>query len=459
MFSRRELIKKFGYIGFALHPIMLAYRATAQTAAKKNLMFIYKGNGFYRGPKVYDEAAKRYFPHVAGQHRFWPFRNSSDINKVQLTPVLRGFESLKSKMSLLRNVNIGQSPKNNLADHHSITLCGMTGGRVYKDENDHVKVNRIKSINLAIGAYLRAQDPNIVMDSLDFALYKVRPGGRATENSISFPGNGTLAPTFYNGFDAYNDLVSKISKSCNIDSSDLKKRHYLAKSMFDKNFSEYQKVKNSSKFSPNEIKKLENHIDGLRDIEVALKRQLATVNSEAANCDGPKTNPGVAGTTNQSDIVKSFGMMATHVHKWGLSRVSTLSMSPGAHGASLIKGSDFPDGYHATSHKNKTEKYDYWHMSRVAEIAQRFNNSKDISGNNLLDKSAICFFSDMEFGYRHSKPLGEPLMVLGKGDGYFKPGYYDFGYKKDSRHMVMTFAEYMGLKNAGSIYKYSGKLF
>jgi len=435
MITRRQLIQRYGVLGLALHPILNLNRASALTLSTSHLLFVYKANGFY---------------HQKDKKNFFPSRPSSgSISSTNFNEAgARHLNGVKAYTSLFNGVYIG-------GGHHGAAKDMMTGG-----------VAKRISLNNAIGKQ-RVLEGKSLLGSLDWGMYgysKQDPNG----SSLSYPGNGSSNHPETDPRRMYKQIRDSFNKVCKAGSVPIAKEHAYTKGLVDSHYSAYKKVKQDRKLASAEIQKMEDYLSTLREIEKELDvRKKDEEKFKAQFCSKANSTPSIPANFNQSQKFDLFNKLLLFAHQAGVTNVSTSLLCYGGRGGITVNG--IGGDYHRSTHSgsnfvNKNKPFDDWFMSRAGNLMNMFKNAKDVHGKSLLDSSAIVFWADCDLGANHAAPVGSPLAIVGKGNGFFKPKYYKYpGYVVDKngsykastvnqKKILITLAKYMGLKNYASVY-------
>jgi hypothetical protein len=204
------------------------------------------------------------------------------------------------------------------------------------------------------------------------------------------------------------------------------RRERQNKSILDFVAEDAQTLKN--RLGANDQRKLEEYLDGVREIESRIQKAQPTVDIGDTKITRPLGIP-----QNYQDHLRLMSDILTLAFKTDLTRVSTFVFAnDGSNRDYGIIG--VPEGHHDLSHHggdkkklDKIQKINTFHTTQLAYLLGKLNEVKEGDGT-LLDNCLIVYGSGIGDGNRHNHDE-LPILLAGKGRNSVKPGRH-VHYKK-----------------------------
>jgi len=176
------------------------------------------------------------------------------------------------------------------------------------------------------------------------------------------------------------------------------------------------------KLGRNDQQKLDEYLNGVREIERRIEFTEKKGNFADPNADSP---PGIPDTRSEH-MRLMFDMMAL-AFQTDMTRISTFLMA--AEGSNRgCPEVGVSEGHHNLSHhqsnQDKLEKIariDRFHMEQFAYFLKKLKSMKDSDGKSVLENSMIMYGSGISDGNRHNHDE-LPIILAGHGGGVFKTG-------------------------------------
>jgi len=201
-------------------------------------------------------------------------------------------------------------------------------------------------------------------------------------------------------------------------------------------------------------KKIDEYLDGVREVEVRIDRSL---NPPASNwkpqTDPELTRPSGSIPIDRAAYLRLMADLMVLAFQTDSTRVGTFMM---AHGFSRLNFS-FLDGvngdHHAMSHhKNKPDviseyiKVSRWYAEQFAYLLKRMKAVNE-GGGSLLDNSLVLFGSGMKDGNGHV-PENLPLLLAGGAGGRLKQHKKKIECQSGTPHanLLLSIAQKMGVE-------------
>ncbi len=179
-----------------------------------------------------------------------------------------------------------------------------------------------------------------------------------------------------------------------------------------------------SRLGKNDVRKLDEYLNGVREIERRIERSQADSNPGiVADVDYPVPS----GTPDDyGEHIRLLCDMIVLAFQTDTTRIATV-MFANAGSNRDYRHIDVPDGHHDLSHHGddpkklaKISQINRFHVTQLAYLLERLQSIPEGEGT-LLDHSMICYGSALSDGNRHNNE-NLPVLLAGRGGGTIDPG-------------------------------------
>jgi Protein of unknown function (DUF1552) len=433
--TRRDLIRRFGFLGFALTPIARAM-------------------GYIAGGSFVD--APRFVMFFKGGSLHPASTNPASLTNLAGTP-LAPLQSFASDMVLFKNMSIhGGSPKSDgYQEEHGAGLYGcVTGNSIRYSRNDsYFAYTDFESIDVAIANHYRTV-PRLA--SLPFASLHLGAGAHSDADNvglgqrfISFRNRqagdsqyGNAIAPVQNAGQLYDSLVQRLNLICAMNStqpnSEVERQRIALKrkqTITAFRLSDVRSAQQSLGLDSEHAHKLDGLLEGWREVETVTAAQLAAVDSNAGN---PGTAPPCPTTTRPtgdgtnklncdvlSPVQDQMISLIKLAFEWDLTRVVSFTLSGASSGQSLpSKG--VAQAHHSLEHSNNVAALNTmgtYYCEKFAGLLGALKSIDDGNGQNGLFNSSVLMgmecWSNSSSGHFLTNI---PFVLAGQGAGKFQTG-------------------------------------
>lgn len=428
-FDRRALLKGLG-LSPALLPILESDEVFAQTGLKRFLAFVWP-NGVTRD--------------------FWPGAEGTEL---RLTDVLSPLEPHKQDVSLVDGVDnramMDQYPR--YGGHASLPYL-LTGGRgKYHKAGEDLAIGDRISLDQHIANELQKKQA-LPVHSLVLGVDN-REESKRPHKYISFTGpaigdSPSAPPVQDDVHKTYAQLFgtgAPRGAGSGLDPEALARLRLERKSILDHVGRDLEAF--GKRLGRDSKRRIESHLGAVRGIESQLDAMASgSAGSDVSTGAGARPTAPEAGFNtyakeNYDKILKLQIDMVVASFAAGQTRVATILASNGHNNSWVFRwlGGEFAqrgDGsfnplrsHHEMAHRGggggagddarRKNTVDKWFISQLAYTMARFKAVSEGAGS-MLDNSVILWMSNMGNGASHGNTR-LPMLVAGKGGGYFKPG-------------------------------------
>ena len=431
--TRRDLIKRFGILGFALTPVATAmgYIAGGTFSGAPRFVMFFKGAG-YHSPSV----------------------RPNSINNLGGTP-LAALGPHASDIILFQNMHThGGSPKTSgYQEEHGAGLYGcVTGHRIHYSRNDsYYAYTDHQSIDIAIADHYKSR-PELA--ALPFSSLHIGAGAHSDADSvglgqryISFRNRrngdsqyGNAISPIQNSGRLYDMMMMRINSICSMDSMQPTgdKEAMLAalqqrKSLLDFRIDDVNAAKRELGMDSEHAQKLDGLLEGWRETERSLDAEIAAVESGSgmtgttAMCpDGNRPNGDGEGELNLDRLEPVHDQMIDLMKlafEWDLTRVVAFTMSGASCGQRMpSRGVNSP--HHSLEHGGRVDQLntvDSYYTEKFARLLTNLSDIDDGGGETALNNSAVVLGMECWSDGGHSL-RNIPYVLAGQGGGAFNTG-------------------------------------
>ena len=416
-FSRR-LFNRYAALGALAAPVWSSLRAEAQTAPIKRLFVMATSNG-----TIMDQ----FFPAADGT----------------FNQILKPLEGLKSKISVLRGLDMKSAAKTPIPEDHwpdnynMLTAMQPTGGSGNWQAGGQSIDQRIAK---AIGAQTRY--PYVHLGVLNTGTYC---------NRISFTGPGQPVASEVDPRAEFTKYFSNLGTSTVPMQTEAARLAKEKKSMLDGALAEVNSLR--CQLGSEDRVRLDLHLSSLRDLE---KNITPPPPPPVVACSAP-TQPAFSyGLNDGSKIAEQSKFqldIAAALFACDLTRVVVVIFD---HGSSRITHSQIPGviyDHHDYSHgdsgqtdaqrKTAITAIDNWYAQQLNTFLTKLDSIKEGTAS-ILDNSACLWAHEQSNGGTHQR-TDMPYVLAGSAGGFFKPGRaINFGGKPHAR-LLSTLATAVGV--------------
>jgi Protein of unknown function (DUF1552) len=430
--TRRDLIKRFGALGFLLLPVAKAMGAASQpsfTGAPRFVMFFIGGS----------------------LHS--PSTRPATIAELASTP-LAPLAPRAQDLIVFKGMRIhGGSPKcDTYQEEHGAGLIGCVTGHEYKySKNDsYYAYTDHESIDVAIANAYAARPE---LQALPIASLHIGAGAHSDADNvglgqryISFknrqPGDaqyGNAIEPIQNAGQVYDQLMQRIGLICQKDSNQpstdqtkLRAALQHRQSVLDFQLEEVSSAKRELGMDSEHSQKLDGLLEGWRELERTNQAELAALDSGAT---GDKACPTLARTTgngqNQNDldvlspVHDQMISLIELAFAWDLTRVVAFTLS-GASSGQRWPSQGVTRAHHTLEHSNDVEgqkTMGRYYTGKFARLLDALAAIDDGAGTSALHNSALVLgmecWSDSSSGHYLTDI---PFVLAGQGGGAFETG-------------------------------------
>jgi hypothetical protein len=436
-FSRRTLLSGLG-LGGAFLPLLESEPVGAQAGAfPKRLVIMVTPEGTI-------------------QDRFWPAAAGANYTLNEITNPL---ESFKADIQIIKGIDMKSAKDdpgvNGAHDNVCHVLTGVRGHAGPRGDHD-LGTAVVAAGGISLDQYVANQlKPQTKLASLVMgvqinwtALQQARLSWTDRNQSVTPEEDPyRLFDTLFSGF---NMPAAMIDKSRAEGRSVL---DYVAKDL----------TRFSARLGTEDQARVQAHLNAVRELERGLDPRF---DSAGSGCVVPilegdkldtKANPNYPqiGKLQMDLLVAALACDMTRIatFEWN-SGVGNLVMSwlgPEFQGA----GDEFPtrtlhDMTHragqSAAHTDRKTRSDQWHVEQFAYFLSKLKEIKEGDGT-LLDNTAVLLLNHMHDGAAHSHGPHLPVILAGRGGGYFKPGQFvDLGDPVPHNALLVELARAMGVE-------------
>jgi hypothetical protein len=389
-YSRRALLKGLG-IGLGALPLLNSERARAQSGGvAKRLITVVWGSGV---------APPSFYPPAGALGT--------------LPPILTSFESVKSKMLVIRGKGTGNSNSGGI-DCRTMVDAGNTfgGHSSFPSLLTGTATGTSASIDTLIAAQLAMSG---------FPKAQLNVGCRPGSTSTSWRAGKVKNTSETDPYRLFTTLFAGASMTPTQINTTLQRR----KSVLDHVIGELTNFQ--SRVGTDDKAKVEAHLESIRAIESQLSAGGMTGGGACVPPPNTPTGLNFKTVTNFPTHVKLMMDLVAAAVKCDLARAITMDLVDNGGGNSLtfpwlnIPSPDF----HAIAHLGSTGfpqkvQIDTWFYSQVAYLAGQLAANSE-GGATTLDNTALLVINDMNEGDFHDV-RSLPVLILGSCGGFFKNG-------------------------------------
>jgi hypothetical protein len=431
-FNRRDLIKRFGALGFLLLPVAKAMgAATAPTFS----------------------GAPRFVMFFIGGSLHSPSTRPASIADLASTP-LAPLAPRAQDLLVFRGMRIhGGSPKcDTYQEEHGAGLIGCVTGHQYKySKNDsYYAYTDHESIDLSIaGAY--AARPELA--ALPISSLHLGAGAHSDADNvglgqryISFRNRqsgdaqyGNAIEPIQNAGQVYDQLMQRVSLVCQKDSNQpstdqaqLRAALLHQRSLLDFHIEEIASAKRELGMDSEHSHKLDGLLDGWRELEKTNQAELAALDGGATSSKACPTGARPTGNgqskNSLDDLSPIHDQMISLIElafAWDLTRVVAFTLS-GASSGQRWPSQGVTRAHHTLEHSNDVEGQNImgrYYTGKLAKLLDALAGIDDGDGKSALFNSSVVMGMECWSDSANGHYLTDiPFVLAGQGGGAFETG-------------------------------------
>jgi hypothetical protein len=432
--TRRDLIKVFGALAFALTPIARAmgYVAGGTFQGAPRFVLFFKG-GSYHSPTM---------------------KGVSSLDALDGSPIAP-LSPHAGDLVLFRGMNIhGGSPKSDgYKEEHAAGLFGcVTGDAIHYSSNDsYFAYTDHESIDVAIANHY-ASTPATA--ALPFSSLHIGAGAHSDADNlglgqryISFRTRQAGDSTYGNAIEpiqdagqVYDTLMQRVSLICANDSNQpttdntkLLAALQRKKSLIDFHLADIEGAKRTLGMDAEHSQKFDGLVDGWREVERATDAEIAALGTAAPRSTtacptDPRPTGNGANRSNLDDISPVHDQMIALIKlafAWDLTRVVAFTLS-GASSGQRMPSRGVTQAHHTLEHSNNVQGQNImgnYYSEKFAALLSALKSIDDGGGQTALYNSSVLLgmecWSDSANGH-YLRDI--PFILAGQGAGKFQTG-------------------------------------
>ncbi len=432
--TRRDLMKRFGTLAFALTPVARAmgYIAGGAFSTAPRFVMVFKGGSFYP-----DSVKNSTIDALAG-----PFAPLQPHSK---------------DLILFRRMSIhGGSPKSDgYTEEHGAGLYGCTTGDSirYSKNDSYYAYTDHESIDVKIANFYQTQAQ---LKGLPFASLHLGAGAHSDNDGaglgqryISFRKRqngdaqyGNAIEPIQDAGQVYDTFMQRITLLCSRDSmqpgtdnAKLKAALLRKKSVLDFRLNEIARAKQALGMGPEHARKFDGLVDGWRETEKVVQGQLDALDKGMPQPGStpacPMSNRPTGNGTNKRDldalspIHDQMIQLMKLAFEWDLSRVAAFTMSGASCGQSW-SSANITSVHHSLEHAANIPALNTmgtYYAQKFASLVAALKQIDDGDGKTALHNSSVVLGMECWSNGATSHYLTDiPFILAGNGGGKFQSG-------------------------------------
>ena len=461
--TRRDLIKRFGFLAFALTPVARAmgYVAGGTFAGAPRFVMFFKGGSFY--PASTNPAA------------------ITDLSGTPLLPL----QPHAQDIILFKKMSIhGGSPKTDgYQEEHAAGLMGCVTGNAYhysKDDsyyaytdNESIDItiaNHYKAVpalaglpftSLHIGAGAHSDADNVGLGQR-YISYRARQAGDAQYGNVIEP--------IQDAGQIYDTLMQRINVICSStsnqpagDTAKLKAALARRKSLLDFRLADIAEAKRVLGMDSAHAHQLDGLLDGWREVEKDINAEQAGLDTPTAGGTGSTTCPTLTRPTGNgtkqlncdklSPIHDQMISLIKLAFEWDLTRVVAYTLSGASDGQSM-PSRGVTKAHHTLEHSNDVDGLNImgtFYAEKFAALLTALKGIDDGQGKTALYNSSVLLGMECWSNSSSGHFLTDiPFILAGQGAGKFQTGRIVDAAKRNNNDLLVSIQNASGI--ASNVY-------
>ncbi len=432
--NRRDLIKAFGLLGFALTPIArsMGYIAGGSFVGAPRFVMFFKGGSYYPASV-----------------------NLATISAMAGTP-FAPLQPHSQDLILFKNMKIhgGQPKSDGYQEEHGAGLIGCgTGNSYHYTRNDsYFAYTDNESIDIAIA---NAYAANPRLSGVPISSLHVGAGAHSDADNVGLgqryisyrnrqPGDaiyGNAIEPIQDAGQVYDQLMQRLNLICSsmstqpsADTAKLRAALVRKKSLLDFKIADIADAKRALNMDPEHTQKLEGLLDGWREAESVNAAKIAAIDSGSSGGGAPACPTVTRPTGNGANKSNLDQISAVHdqmiamiklAFEWDLTRVVAFTLSGASSGQSL-PSRGVSQAHHTLEHSNDAAGLDImgtYYSEKFAGLLTSLKAIDDGQGQTGLFNSSVILgmecWSNSSSGHYLTNI---PFILAGQGAGKFQTG-------------------------------------
>ena len=459
--SRRELIKRFGILAFALSPVAKAmgYMVGGPFVDAPRFLMFFKGGSFHPGST-----------------------KPSSIDSLAGTPIAP-LQPHSKDIILFQGMSIhGGSPQSDgYQEEHGAGLMGcVTGHEYHYSKNDsYYAYTDHESIDIAIANSYKSRP---MLSGLPFASLHIGAGAHSDADNVGLGQRyisyrkrqagdaqyGNAIEPVQNAGQVYDTLMQRVTLVCGMESTrpaadQTAVRAALARkqSLIDFRVADIADAKRVLGMDSEHSRKLDGLVEGWREVENGVKAELASVDMGGGATTGPaQACPTGSKPTGNGERQQSCDKLSP-VHdqmidliklafEWDLTRVIAYTLS-GASSGQNMPSRGVERAHHTLEHSNDVEGLNVmgtFYAEKFAKLLDALKSIDDGNGQTGLFNSAIVLgmecWSDSSNGH-YLRDI--PFILAGQGAGKFQTGRIIQAARRNNNDLLVSVQKACGIQS------------
>jgi hypothetical protein len=462
--TRRDLIKRFGFVAFLLTPVARAmgYLAGGTFVGAPRFLMFFKGGSFYPAST-----------------------NPSSISNLAGTPIAP-LQPYSSDIILFKGMSIhGGSPKTDgYQEEHAAGLLGcMTGNSYHYSKNDsYYAYTDFPSIDVAIANHYAATPATA---GLPFDSLHIGAGAHSDADSVGLGQRyiswrarqagdaqyGNAIEPIQDAGQVYDMLMERVNLLCSSSSNQpaadtSKMRAALArkKSLIDFRLADIAEAKKVLGMDSAHAHQLDGLVDGWREVEKANNAEIAGLDAGAAGGTGGGSTAacptGARPTGNGTKKLNCDDLSPIHdqmiglvklAFEWDLTRVVAYTLSGASSGQSM-PSRGVTKAHHTLEHSNDVNglfTMGTFYAEKFAGLLAALKGINDGNGQTALYNSAVILGMECWSNSSSGHYLTDiPFILAGQGAGKFQTGRIVDAQKRNNNDLLISVQNACGIASS-----------
>jgi len=460
--TRRDLIKRFGFVAFLLTPVARAmgYIAGGTFVGAPRFLMFFKGGSFY--------PASTMPPAV------------SDLSNTPIAPL----QPHSSDIILFKSMSIhGGSPKTDgYKEEHAAGLIGCTTGNSYHySKNDsYYAYTDFESIDITIANHYKATPATA---NLPFASLHVGAGAHSDADSVGLGQRyisyrarqagdsqyGNAIEPIQDAGQVYDMLMERVNLLCSgssnqpaTDNTKVKAALARKKSLIDFRLADIAEAKRVLGMDSAASHQLDGLVDGWREVEKTNNAEIAMVDSAGTGGGGGATPcpTGARPTGNGTKKLNCDDLSPVHdqmigliklAFEWDLTRVVAYTLSGASSGQSM-PSRGVTKAHHTLEHSNDVNglfTMGTFYAEKFAGLLAALKGINDGNGQTALYNSAVVLGMECWSNSSSGHYLTDiPFILAGQGAGKWQTGRIVDAQKRNNNDLLISVQNACGIASS-----------
>jgi hypothetical protein len=459
--TRRDLIKRFGFVAFLLTPVARAmgYLAGGTFVGAPRFLMFFKGGSFYPASTM-----------------------PASISNLASTPIAP-LQPYSNDIILFKSMSIhGGSPKTDgYKEEHAAGLIGCTTGNSYHySKNDsYYAYTDFESIDVTIANHYAATPATA---NLPFSSLHVGAGAHSDADSVGLGQRyiswrarqagdsqyGNAIEPIQDAGQVYDMLMERVNLLCSGSSNQpagdtTKVRAALArkKSLIDFRLADIAEAKKVLGMDSAHAHQLDGLVDGWREVEKANNAEIAGLDSGTTG--GGATQPCPTGTRPTGNGTKKLNCddlspihdqmigLIKMAFEWDLTRVVAYTLSGASSGQSM-PSRGVTKAHHTLEHSNDVNglfTMGTFYAEKFAGLLAALKGINDGNGQTALYNSAVILGMECWSNSSSGHYLTDiPFILAGQGAGKWQTGRIVDAQKRNNNDLLISVQNACGIASS-----------